>query len=90
MKYFSDIKFPPLPPWEVIVSIIVFSMIMGLIAYLLLKKNEKRAKKMKLNIGEIINFSTMRGNTKGKVIEDGKSVKIEVIVPRHSVYKFKK
>lgn len=60
------------------------------IAVLFLIKNDKRAKEMKLEIGEEVDFS-LPMNRIGKVIEDkGNTIRIEIEVPRHLVSKIKK
>ncbi len=66
--------------------ILLISAMFAGIAFLLIKSNEKRVKKMTLNKGdEVVIFNKI-----GTVIEDGDKVKIEIIVPRHMVSKIKK
>jgi preprotein translocase subunit YajC len=72
---------------EVILYILGICGLFTLFAYLIMRSNNKRAKEMKLKSGDNVRFSTVNGSKKGKVIEDGEQVKIEVLVPRHLVYK---
>lgn len=72
----------------IVIVILLISAMFGLIAFLLDKTNEKRTKNMVLVKGEKVNY--YNSEKFGSVIfDDGHTVKIEIVVPRHMVSKIK-